>query len=149
MGLGRLEIVYYLQRGDFFIHQNLTSTDVRIWRIKTVPALKGLIKKIFTWIVSSLSTVFAWVMVTTKKATANTQADEARRHILIVLWISVDCKFVYSVSSFIKSDLKSQSVVLNRNILHRYVTIYFIQAVCTLIVYFYRSYERIWVVSLK
>ena len=29
--------------GNVFICQNLTSTDVRFWRIKTVPALKGLI----------------------------------------------------------------------------------------------------------
>ena len=28
-------------RGTVFIRQNLTSTDVRFWRIKTVPALKG------------------------------------------------------------------------------------------------------------
>ena len=29
--------------GIVFIHQNLTSTDVKFWRIKTIPALKGLI----------------------------------------------------------------------------------------------------------
>ena len=29
--------------GTVFIRQNLTSTDIRFWRIKTVPALKGLI----------------------------------------------------------------------------------------------------------
>ena len=28
--------------GTVFIRQNLTSTDVRLWRIKTVPAVKGI-----------------------------------------------------------------------------------------------------------
>ena len=32
-----------LSVGIFLIRHNLTSTDVRLWRIKTVPALKGLI----------------------------------------------------------------------------------------------------------
>ena len=32
----------YFSAGTVFIRQNLTSTDVRFWRIKTVPALKGL-----------------------------------------------------------------------------------------------------------
>ena len=31
----------HLSAGTVFILQNLTSTDVRFWRIKTVPALKG------------------------------------------------------------------------------------------------------------
>ena len=34
--------------GINFIRQNLTSTDVRFWRIKTIPALKGLNQTNFT-----------------------------------------------------------------------------------------------------
>ena len=42
MGLRPLEICWFLQCGDRLIRQNLTSLNVRFWRIKTVPALKGL-----------------------------------------------------------------------------------------------------------
>ena len=37
----------FFSAGIVFIRQNLTSTDVRFWRIKTIPALKGL----NTWII--------------------------------------------------------------------------------------------------
>ena len=33
---------YFFSAGTVFVRQNLTSLDVRFWRIKTVPALKGL-----------------------------------------------------------------------------------------------------------
>ena len=36
--------VNYFSAGTVFIRQNLTSADVRFWRIMTVPALKGLMK---------------------------------------------------------------------------------------------------------
>ena len=42
MGLRPLEMCFNsFSAGIVFIRQNLTSTDVRFWRIKTVPALKG------------------------------------------------------------------------------------------------------------
>ena len=40
---GYYECIYSFGAGTDFIRQNLTSTDVRFCRIKTVPALKGLI----------------------------------------------------------------------------------------------------------
>ena len=39
---GRQKYVHAFSTGTVFIRQNLTSTDVKFWRIKTVPALKGL-----------------------------------------------------------------------------------------------------------
>ena len=41
MGLWPLEFVNYFSAGIDFRRHNLTSTDVRFWRIKTLPALKG------------------------------------------------------------------------------------------------------------
>ena len=40
--------------GIVFLRQNLTSTDVRFWRIKTVPALKGLTstRLLLYWIIT-------------------------------------------------------------------------------------------------
>ena len=45
--------------GTFFRRQNLTSLDVRFWRLKTVPALKGLIYlfRVITLIAHWLSSV--------------------------------------------------------------------------------------------
>ena len=42
-----LKKYFYFSTGTVFIRQNLTSTDVRFWRIKTVPALKKLIPGIW------------------------------------------------------------------------------------------------------
>ena len=39
---GRYKYLNYFSVGNDFIRQNLTSTDVRFWRIKSFPALKGL-----------------------------------------------------------------------------------------------------------
>ena len=40
MGMRPWSFFYFFRAGIVFIRQNLTSTDVRFWRIKTVPALK-------------------------------------------------------------------------------------------------------------
>ena len=42
-GLLPLEYFHSFSAGSVFIRQHLTSTDVRCWRKKTVPSLKGLI----------------------------------------------------------------------------------------------------------
>ena len=42
IGLRPFKIFYSFSVWPVFIHQNLMSTDIRLWRIKTVPALKGL-----------------------------------------------------------------------------------------------------------
>ena len=40
---GHYEYFYFYSAGIDFSRQNLTSTDVRFWRLKSIPALKGLI----------------------------------------------------------------------------------------------------------
>ena len=40
--MATINILFFFSAGTVFIRQNLTSTDVSFWSIKTVPALKGL-----------------------------------------------------------------------------------------------------------
>ena len=42
MALRHYKYFFCFSAGIVFIRQNLTSSDVRFWRINTVPALKGL-----------------------------------------------------------------------------------------------------------
>ena len=42
VSMHKLNSVYTFSSGTVFIRQNLTSADVRFWRIKTIPALKEL-----------------------------------------------------------------------------------------------------------
>ena len=49
MGLRPLYMFYSSSAGIDFKRQNMTSIDVRFWRLKTVPALKGLNRTIWSW----------------------------------------------------------------------------------------------------
>ena len=65
--------------GTVFIRQNLTSTDVRFWRIKTVPALKGLRVKMEAQhapIVTECTFCFQWIY---KKMSCEKSMRRARR----------------------------------------------------------------------
>ena len=52
---GHHKYVYPFSAGVYFIRQNLTSTDVRFWRIKSVPVLKGLHINTLSSLTQSLS----------------------------------------------------------------------------------------------
>ena len=43
MGLQSTEIVYFFSAGIDYRRQNLSSVDVRYWRLQTIPTLYGLI----------------------------------------------------------------------------------------------------------
>ena len=47
--------------GNVFIRQNLTSTDVRFWRLKTVPVMKGLMLEQHQTRIASTSRI-CWVL---------------------------------------------------------------------------------------
>ena len=56
MGLRPLEIFHSFGAGIDFRRQNLTSTDVIFWRLKSVPALKG-----FHYYLASQHGVLEWL----------------------------------------------------------------------------------------
>ena len=64
----------FFSAGTVFIRQNLTSTDVRLWRIKTVPAMKGLQR----WYETTSSHWFKRVVSST--------FGSGRYHLLIPMW---------------------------------------------------------------
>ena len=73
---GHLKCFYSLSAETVFRRQNLTSLDVRFWRLKTVPALKGLRHNGDILILLTQGIFLGWPMEVWDISTSNVQSTD-------------------------------------------------------------------------